>query len=127
MEYKIVVEDYAGQKMIHTYIYGTLTPEDRDHIGAETVQKLKDNHITKCIWDVREAELSYSIFEVHQSVLKAEGDFYAGKTNNVAIIYRQNRREFEHAKTAAYNRHLSHLDFFQDINEGIHWLTNKSE
>jgi hypothetical protein len=127
MEYSIVLEEHAGQKMVHTYIKGLLSLEARNQIGAETVQMLIDNDITKCIWDLREATLGYSLTEIHQSILNARRDFQGRENSHVALIYQHNRLEFEHARTAAYNRGIPNVDFFTNLEDGIHWLATRRE
>jgi hypothetical protein len=125
MEYRMVIEEYMGQSVVHTYIRGPLTMADRDCIGAETIQMLGENDITKCIWDVREAILQYSLWGVHQSILDARDDFRPITKNRVAIIYRHNKTEFEHARVAAQNRGIPNINFFQNFEQGIHWLTRQ--
>jgi hypothetical protein len=120
------MEEHAGQRMIHTYMKGLLSIEDRDRIGTETTQKLREAGLTKCIWDVREAELGYSLAEIHQSILRARDDFRERENDRVALIYQNNQLEFEHARIATYNRAIPNVDFFQAIEDGIRWLTDKS-
>lgn len=121
MEYRIVIEEHAGHKMLHTYIKGMLSSEDRDRVGAEAIQTLKNNGLTRSIWDLREAEILYSLATIHMAVAKVE-DTGLHDAMRVAIIYRQNKAEFEHAKTAALNRGIHNLNYFDDFDEGIKWL-----
>jgi hypothetical protein len=124
MEYKIVIEEHAGQKMVHTYISGELFEQERDRIGAETIQTLADTHINKSIWDVREAKLKYSLTKIHMSVVNAKANGLKDG-NYVALIYQNNKREYEHAKIVTYSIRLKNLDYFQNIEEGIGWLASK--
>ena len=57
MECKIEIEEHATQKMIHTTITGLMSVAERNRVGIETVQKMRDNDVSKVIWDIREAEL----------------------------------------------------------------------
>lgn len=125
MEYRIVIEEHAGQKMLHTYISGDLTSEERDRIGAEAIQTLKENGLSKSIWDLREARIQYSLITVHMAVAHVE-DTGLNNEMGVAIIYRQNKVEFEHAKTAAFNRGIHNLNYFDNLDEAIGWLAGKS-
>ena len=124
MEYRIEVEEHAGQKMVHTYIKGLLSEKDRNRIGAEAIQTMSDNNITKSIWDVREAELAYPLIKVHMAVVNVDV-FQFKEGNYVAIIYHHNKTEFEHAKNAAYNRNIFNIAYFESIEEGIAWLAGK--
>lgn len=124
MEYRIEIEEHAGQKMVHTYIKGVLSSEDRDRIGAIAIQTLKENGISRSIWDLREATILYSLATVHLAVARVEE---TGLQNamRVAVIYRQNKNEFEHAKIVAANRGIYNLNYFDDLDEGITWLAGK--
>lgn len=121
MEYRIEIEEHAGQKMVHTYITGALSSEDRDRVGAEAIKTLNENGLSRSIWDLREAEIQYSLATVHMAVARVESTGLQN-TMRVAIIYRQNKMEFEHAKTAAFNRGIHNLNYFDDFDEGIKWL-----
>jgi hypothetical protein len=124
MEYKIVIEEHAGQKILHTYIMGDLYEKERDQISMETIQKLNDSKIHKSIWDVREARLKYSLTKIHMSVVNAEA---AGlrPENCVAVIYQNNKREYEHAKLVTQSRSMNNLEYFQNFDEAIHWLAGR--
>ena len=124
MEYRIVIEEHAGQRMLHTYIVGQLYEKERDRISAETIQTLCDSKVHKTIWDVREAQLRYSLTKIHMSVVNAEA---AGlkPQNYVAVIYKNNEREYEHAKLVTQSRAMHNLEYFQNIDEGINWLADK--
>ena len=124
MEYRIVIEEHAGQKMLHTYIAGELYEKERDRISMETIQKLGDSRVHKTIWDVREAQLKYSLAKIHMSVVNAESTGLKPQ-NYVAVIYKNNKREYEHAKLVTYSRSMNNLEYFQNINEGIDWLASR--
>jgi hypothetical protein len=124
VEYTIVIETHAGQKMVHTIITGDLTEKARDRISAETIQLLNDRGIHKTIWDVREARLKYSLTKIHMAVVNAKT---AGLNdeNCVALIYRNNQREYEHAKNVTESIKLTNLNYFQSLNQGINWLISR--
>lgn len=124
MEYRIVIEEYAGQKVVHTYISGGLSEKDRIRIGAETIQILKEHDLHKTIWDVREAHLKYSLTKLHMSVINARTDGLRDE-NYVALIYRNNEREYQHAKAVTESIGRTNLEYFQDLDEGIKWLTSR--
>ena len=124
MEYKIEIEEYATQKMIHTTITGLMSVAERNRVGIETVQKMRDNDVSKVIWDIREATLDYSLIDSHLVVLNVAALGIKNK-DCVAVIYFHNKEQHEHAKTVANNRVVSNLDYFQNIDDGINWLISK--
>ena len=124
MEYKIEIEEYATQKMIHTTITGLMSVAERNRVGIETVQKMRDNDVSKVIWDIREATLDYSLIDSHLVVLNVAALGIKNK-DCVAVIYFHNKEQHEHAKTVANNRVISNLDYFQNIDDGINWLISK--
>ena len=124
MEYKIEIEEHATQKVIHTTITGIMSETERNRIGIETVRKMRDNNIFKAIWDIREAELDYSLIESHLVVLNLAALGIENK-DYVAVIYFHNQEQHQHAKTVAHNRGIYNLGFFQNIEEGINWLIDK--
>ena len=124
MEYKIEIEEHGTQKMIHTTITGTMSETERNRVGVETVQRMRENNLSKVIWDIREAELDYSLIHSHMVVLNLAALGITSK-DYVAVIYFHNQEQHEHAKTVAYNRSIFNLDYFQDIQEGINWLTSR--
>jgi hypothetical protein len=124
MEYKIVIEEHAGQKMLHTYIMGELYERERDQISIKTIQRLSESNVHKTIWDVREARLKYSLTKIHMSVMNAEATGLKPE-NYVAVIYKNNKREYEHARLVTQSRSMNNLEYFQNIAEGIDWLVSR--
>ena len=124
MEYKIETEEHTTQKMIHTTITGITSETQRNRIGVETVHKMRDNNITKVIWDIREAELDYPLIHSHLAVLNLAA-LGVKKEDCVAVIYFHNKEQHEHTKNVAYNRNISNIDYFQNIEDGINWLIGK--
>ena len=126
MEYKIEIEEHATQKMIHTSIVGMLSDKARNRIGIETVHMLRANHLSKVIWDIREAKLDYVLIYSHQAVLNLtalgvqQGDY-------VAVIYFYNQEQHQHAKNVAFNRGVHNINYFLDLEDGIQWLMSKGE
>jgi hypothetical protein len=123
MEYQIMIEEHAGQKMVHTYIKGALSSRDRDRIGTEAIKTMADNGLSLSIWDLREAEIQYSLTTVHMAISNVESTGL-NNTMRVAVVYRQNKVEFEHAGTAAFNRGIHNLNYFEDFDEAIRWLAS---
>lgn len=124
MKYRIEMEEYATQKMIHVYISGTVSEAERISIGVETMHKCKENNINKVIFDIREAELGYSLIGSHLAVLSLS-DLGVTKDDYGAVIYLHNQEQLEHAKTVAQNHGILNVGFFQNIEEGIEWLASK--
>ena len=124
MEHRIEIEEHANQKMAHVYISGTLSETEREHIGVETMRKCRENNINKVIFDVREADLGYSLIVSHQAVLRLS-DLGVTKDDFGAVIYSHNKEQLEHANTVAQNHGVFNARFFQNIDEGIEWLASK--
>lgn len=124
MEYTIEIETFAAQKVIHTTITGTMSETERNRIGVETVRKMRENNITKALWDIREAKLSYSLIHSHLVVLNLEA-LGVTREDYVAVVYFHNREQHEHARTVAHNRTIINLDYFLSIQDAIDWLTSR--
>lgn len=124
MEYRMEVEEHAGQKMLHTFIRGELSETERNRIGAEAFEMMNNNNISKSIWDVRESILKSSLTQVHMDALSVEA-FNLAKGKYVAIIYKNNEREFVHAQSLAHSVEIDNMEYFRDIDEGIQWLAGK--
>lgn len=121
MEYRIEIETHADQKIIHTTIAGVMSEKERDRVGVETIRKLRDNNISKVIWDLREAELDYSLIQSHMVVLNLPA-LGVKKEDYVAVIYFHNQEQHEHAQTVALNRSIFNLKYFQSFEDGLAWL-----
>jgi hypothetical protein len=124
MEYRIEIEEHAGQKMLHTSIRGELSEAERDRIGVEAFEMMNTNNISKSIWDVRESILKTSLTKVHMDALSFES-FSLAKGKYVAIIYKNNEREFLHAQSLSHSVEIDNVEYFQDIDQGIQWLMSK--
>jgi len=124
MEYRIEIEEHATQKMIHVYMSGTMSNTERVSMGRESTRKGRENNITKFIFDIREAELGYSLIGSHQAVLNLS-ELGISKDDYIAIIYFHNKEQLDHAKTVVLNRGILNINFFQNIDEGIKWLASK--
>jgi hypothetical protein len=124
MEYQMEIEEYAGQKMLHTSVYGDISKEDRNRIGAEAFEMMNKNNISKGIWDIRESILKSSLTRVHMDVLSIQS-FNLAKGKYIAIIYKHNEREYVHAKSLSHSVGIENVEYFQDIDEGIQWHINK--
>lgn len=124
MGYKIEIETHAGQKIVHTYIHGSLSGEQHVHIREQTVKTLDENGITRSIWDVREAVFQYSLVRIHMFVVNAKATGLKDGRYS-AVIYDDHQREYEHARVLSENLGLKNLSYFRDINQGIHWLVTR--
>jgi hypothetical protein len=96
----------------------------RDNIAFETVNTMRRENISKVIWDVRDAELEYSLIGSHQAVLNLEA-LGVRDTDSIAVIYRNNPEQHEHASVAASNRGITNIRYFKDIQSGIDWLLSR--
>lgn len=121
MKYRIEFEEYASQKMAHTYVSGLMTEEERNMAAIETVCQMRENTVHKVIWDIRETELDYSLIGSHEVVLNLAA---LGVTNDdsIAVIYSHNPEQHKHAKNVAYNRGINNIQYFMVLQDGIDWL-----
>ena len=124
MEYKIGIEEYATQKMIHVYLSGTLSESERLNIGVEIGRMCKENSINKAIFDIREAELGYSLMGSIQAVLGLS-DLGMSENDYGAVIYSHNKDQLEYINDFARKRGIINVGFFQDIERGIAWLVSR--
>jgi hypothetical protein len=69
MEYHIEIEEYDNKGCVHTFVDGLMSETDRNKSALETVQIMRRNNIKKAIWDLRNAELDYSLIGSHLVVL----------------------------------------------------------
>lgn len=125
MEYRLEVEEYKNQTMLHVYISGPMTEMERVKMGKDSIRTCRENNINKLIFDVREADLSYSLIDSHQAVLNLS-ELGITKTDYAVVIYSDNNKgQLEHAKNVAYNRGVFNINFFQDLEEGMAWLAGR--
>ena len=124
MEYHAEIEKYANHKMIHVYISGTMSNEERINMGRESTRRGKENNITKYIFDIRAAKLRYSLIDSHQAVLNLP-ELGITKDDFVTVIYLQNQEQLEHARTASLNRCIGNINFFKNLEEGVEWLASR--
>ncbi len=126
MDYRIEIEEHASQKIIHTTILGTMSEKERNRIGVETVRKMRDNQISKAIWDIREVKLGYLLIGSHQAVLNL-GALGVQAQDRIAVIYFHDQEQHQHAKNVAFNRGILNIDYFLNLEDGIQWLMGKGE
>ncbi len=124
MEYRIEIEEYAGQKVIHAYISGIMSKTERNRVAGETIRKAVENKVTRAIWDTREAKASYSLISTHELIVNIsqlgipDGTF-------IAVIYTNDKDQVEHARTVAHNRGITNIGYFLDLDEGVNWLISR--
>ena len=125
MEYRIEIEEHSSQKVIHTIVTGDLSESDRNRIAIETSREMKNRSISKAIWDIRDAKLSYSLIGSHEVVLNLAA---LGMTPNdsIAVVYFHDREQHEHARIAAHNRGTYNIDYFLEMPAAIEWLISRS-
>jgi hypothetical protein len=121
MEYHIEIEEYDNKGCVHTFVDGLMSETDRNKSALETVQIMRRNNIKKAIWDLRNAELDYSLIGSHLVVLNLSA-LGVKDDDKIAVIYHQNKEQHEHAKIAAHNRGIINIDYFQNIEDAIKWL-----
>ncbi len=121
MEYRIVIEEHRGHRMVHTYIKGELSAEDRSLVGAQAIQAVRSNGLTMSIWDLREATITYSLASIHLAAAHPETEGLFTEMR-VAIVYRQNKMEFTHAKLVSQNRGVPNVNYFERLEDAIEWL-----
>ena len=124
MEYSIVVEEHASQKMIHTIMSGVMSIEERNNIIVETIHAMRENNLHKIIWDVRKAKLDYSLTQTHLAVLNLRAMGLMPE-DSMVVIYFYNEEQHEHAKLTALNRAVYNHEYFQNFEEGVRWLANR--
>ena len=124
MEYRLEIEEYESRKILHVYMSGAMTDKERVNMGKESTRKCRENNINKLIFDIREADLSYALVDSHRAVLNLS-ELGMTKNDFAAVIYSHNKEQLEHARNVAYNRGVFNINFFQNLEEGIAWLTSR--
>lgn len=124
MEYHIEIVEHSSQKMIHAYLKGLMSENEHNRIAVAAVQRMKENGLSKIIWDIREAELDYSLIGSHMVVMNLAA-LGLSQDDSVAVIYFHNREQHEHAQIVAQNRGISNINYFLNIEDGIDWLISR--
>ncbi len=85
---------------------------------------MKEDKISRAIWDIREAPLEYGLVDSHlvATNLPALG---VTREDYIAVIYTHDKEQHEHARIAAHNRGIFNIEYFTDADEGIRWLVGK--
>ncbi|MCA9916694.1 MAG: hypothetical protein KC445_02030 [Anaerolineales bacterium] len=126
MKRQFKIERYMDQEMIHVYMSGRMTEEERLDMGKASTQLGREKQITKFIFDLRSAILEYSLINSHRAVLNLP-ELGITPQDYIAVIYQNNQQQLEHAKTVAANRGIIHIGFFKDVDEGIAWLASRGK
>lgn len=126
MKRQFKIERYMDQEMIHVYMSGRMTEEERLDMGKASTQLGREKQITKFIFDLRSAILEYSLINSHRAVLNLP-ELGITPQDYIAVIYQNNQQQLEHAKTVAANRGIIHIGFFKDLDEGIAWLASRGK
>jgi hypothetical protein len=121
MRHAIVIEEHSGQRVVRTTIRGTMTETVRDTTAKATLDAARANGIRHVLWDLRDAELAYPLIASHVMV-KNLGRLGVEAEDSVAILYRNNAEQHEHAKTVAANRGITNVAYFKDAADAIAWL-----
>ena len=110
--------------MIHTIVTGDLSESDRNRIAIETSRVMKERGLSKAIWDIRDAKVSYSLIGSHEVVLNLAA-LGMTRSDYVAVVYFHDREQHEHAKIAAHNRGVYNIDYFLEMPAAIEWLISR--
>ncbi len=121
MDYRIEIEEFAAQRIVHTSIKGVMSESERNRIAVETTGIMKENQLSKILWDIRETQLDYSLIGSHTVIMNLEA-LGLKRDNFVAVIYFHNQEQHEHAKITARNRGILNIGYFMNILDGIQWL-----
>jgi hypothetical protein len=124
MEHRIDIEEHASQQVVHAWLKGPLSEDDRNRVGAEAIAAMRASGASRILWDIREAVLTYPLIGSHKAVLSLEA---LGLTDDdrLAVIYHLDKRQHEHAKLVAQNRGIFNVGYFESPDDGIAWLTRE--
>jgi hypothetical protein len=121
MEYKLIIEEYQGQKQIHAIVTGSMDEQSRDNAIRETVAFARKECIQRVIWDVRDTKLEYSLTGSH-IVMEKLKEFGLTYTDRLAIVYKNDRLQHEHGANVAYNRYNNVTVIYDDLEAAREWL-----
>lgn len=74
MEYRLELEEYEGQKMLHVYMSGPMQEKECVNMCKDSTGTGRENNINMLFFDVREADLSHPLitatrrFRIYQSL-----------------------------------------------------------
>ena len=91
MDYRIELEEFASDRIVHTSVSGLMSDKDRDRVALETIRTMREHGVSRAIWDIREAELDYSLLGSHLVVtnLAALG---VNEADRIAVVYAEESR-----------------------------------
>jgi hypothetical protein len=121
MEYKLIIEEYQGQKQIHAIVTGSMDEQSRNNAIRDTVAFVRKENIPRLIWDVRDTHLEYSLTGSHIIITQLK-DFGLTFTDHLAIVYKNDKEQHQHGVTAALNRYNNVMGFYDDIEAARKWL-----
>lgn len=121
MEHRIEIERHGTQVVVHTYLVGVMSANERDAVAHETMSVLRAAGLHKIMWDIRQAPVDYSLIKSHVAVTDMP-DMGVTAEDRVAVIYAQDKEQHEHAKTVALNRGFTFVSYFEDEDEALAWL-----
>lgn len=124
MEVKFLITEYFNVKVIQTTVKGEITISDRNGIALQTIEKMREEKISKIIWDIREAKFAYSLVGSHEFIVDIK-QLGVDNSDYLAVVYFNDKQRHEHSKIVAYNRGIVNLQYFQDIDKAIEWLVSK--
>lgn len=121
MSHNVDIEEHSGRRVIHTVISGRMDEQVRDAAAKATADVARAHGIRHVLWDLRDAELAYPLITSHMMVknldlLGVEAE------DSVAILYRNNAEQHEHARTVAANRGITNVAYFKDAGAALAWL-----
>ncbi|MCE9500511.1 MAG: hypothetical protein K8R21_08445 [Leptospira sp.] len=124
MEYTIEVKQTEGKRYVHALISGELSAVARDAITREAVAIMREEKVPNFLWDIRNATMLYPLIESHNVVQKGPA-FGITNSDRVAVVFKNNMEQHEHAATVAFNRGLNVKYFKIDIEKAIQWLLSR--
>jgi hypothetical protein len=95
--------------------------QSRDNAIRETVAFARKENIPRVIWDIRDAELKFSLIVSHIVIQKLK-EFGFTYTDHLTVVYKNDKLQNEHASNAAFNRYNNVMYFYNDIEAARKWL-----
>lgn len=124
MDHRIEIEEHGSRKMVHTTVVGRMSEAERNATALATSRRMREAGVALAIWDIREAPLDYSLIGSHRVVMDLEA-LGLTRDDSVAVIYRSNGEQHEHAALVARNRGIRNIGYFRELRDGIDWLLSR--
>ena len=121
METRVEIIDNQKTSYILITVIGELQARQTTELAMEAIRIKKETGINRALWDLRKTELKDSFLDSHNFMigLKTLGVDYS---DSIAVVYRQNTIQHEHAENVAYNRGFYNIKYFKDYESALKWL-----